>query len=141
MRIMVDTNVLFSAILFPQGRAAEALSHCIRKHELVICSYVLDELKRVVRKKFPSRLSDLDTFFEKLSFELVYTPEHIEKALFPIRDPKDYPILYTAVIENVDVLLSGDDDFSDTGLTHPEIVTPAEFLKRFSRSGEEIENR
>ncbi len=131
MRIMVDTNVLFSAILFPQGRAAEALSHCIREHELVICSYVLDELKRVVRKKFPSRLSDLDTFFEKLSFELVYTPEHIEKALFSIRDPKDYPILYTAVIENVDVLLSGDDDFSDTGLTHPEIVTPAEFLKRF----------
>lgn len=131
MRIMVDTNVLFSAILFPQGRAAKALSHCIRKHELVICSYVLDELKRVVRKKFPSRLSELDTFFEKLSFELVYTPEHIEKALFPIRDPKDYPILYTAVIENVDVLLSGDDDFSDTGLTHPEIVTPAEFLKRF----------
>lgn len=85
---MVDTNVLFSAILFPQGRAAEALSHCIRKHELVICSYVLDELKRVVRKKFPSRLSELDTFFEKLSFELVYTPEHIEKALFPSAIPK-----------------------------------------------------
>lgn len=131
MRIMVDTNVLFSAILFPQGRAADALSHCIQEHELVICSYVLRELKRVVQKKFPSRLSDLDTFFEKLSFELVYTPEYIEPDRFSIRDPKDYPILYTAVIENVDILISGDNDFADTELTHPEIVTPAEFLKRF----------
>lgn len=40
-------------------------------------------------------------------------------------------IMVDTAIENIDVLLSGDNDFSDTELTHPEIVTPAEFLKRF----------
>ncbi len=131
MRVMVDTNVLFSAILFPNGRAAKALEHCLFAHELVIPSYVISELKDVVARKCPDKLGAIEVFLEKLSFDLVYTPERIKQGEFYIRDPKDYPILYTAVIENVDLIMSGDEDFKDTDLTHPEIVTPAEFLERY----------
>ena len=131
MKVMVDTNVLFSAILFPNGQAAKAFTHCLLNHELVISTYVINELKRVVAKKYPQNLPAIDAFLEKLSFDLVYTPEKIDKQLFTIRDPKDYPVLYTAIIENVDVLLSGDNDFKDTDISHPEIVTPKEFLEKF----------
>jgi predicted nucleic acid-binding protein len=62
---------------------------------------------------------------------LVYTPENIKEGLFEIRDKKDYPILYTAIVENVDVILTGDADFKATDISHPEIVTPTEFLERF----------
>ncbi len=130
MRILVDTNVLFSAILFPDGQAAKVLNKCF-EHELVIPLYVIDELKRVVNKKFPAHLVDIDRFFEKLSFVPVYTPENIPDNLFRIRDPKDYPILYTAIIENVDILISGDKDFKDTDIVHPEILSPAEFLNKY----------
>lgn len=131
MRVMIDTNVLFSAIIFPNGQAAKILYKCIIAHEIVIPSYVIEELKRVVHKKCPSKLHTIDLFLEKLSFDLVYTPDNIKKDLFQIRDPKDYPILYTAMIENVDVLLTGDGDFKNTDVTQPEILTPIEFYNRY----------
>lgn len=131
MRVMVDTNVLFSAIFFPNGKAAKALGHCLFAHEFVIPSYVISELKDVVKRKSPDKLGAIEAFLEKLSFDLVYTPEQIKEGEFYIRDPKDYPILYTAIIENVDLVVSGDEDFKDTDVTHPEIVTPAEFLARY----------
>ena len=131
MRVMVDTNILFSAIIFPKGQAAKAFTHCLLNHELVISTYVINELKQVIKKKKPEKLSAIDDFFEKLSFELAYTSDNIETELFSIRDPKDYPVLYTAIIENVDILISGDKDFKDTDVTHPEILTPQECLEKY----------
>lgn len=131
MRVMVDTNILFSTLLFPNGTVAKAMYKCIEQHELVIPSYVIDELKRVIAKKIPDRIPAIDKFLKNLSFDLVYTPDNIEEGKFYIRDPKDYPILYTAIIENVDVIISGDADFKDTDVTHPDIVTPAEFLNKY----------
>ncbi len=131
MRVMIDTNVLFSAILFPNGQAAKIIYKCLASHEIVIPSYVIEELKRVVQKKSPLKLHAIDLFLEKFSFNLVYTPENIKEGLFRIRDPKDYPILYTAIIENVDVIISGDEDFKDTDVTHPEILTPSEFYNQY----------
>ena len=131
MRVMVDTNILFSAIIFPKGQAANAFTHCLLNHELVISTYVINELKQVIMRKKPELIPHIDAFLEKLSFELAYTPDNIEAGLFSIRDPKDYPVLYTAIIENVDVLISGDKDFKDTDVTHPEILTPQEFLEKY----------
>ena len=66
-----------------------------------------------------------------MSFEYVYTPDEIDQELFEIRDVKDYPVLFTAIIEDVDVLITGDKDFSDIVIENPEIVTPAEFVERY----------
>ena len=44
---------------------------------------------------------------------------------------KDYPVLYTAIIDDIDILVTGDKDFSDIGVERPEIMTPAEFMERF----------
>ncbi len=54
-----------------------------------------------------------------MSNEYVYTPEDFEKDWFEIRDVKDYPVLYTAMIEDIDVLITGDKDFSDVGVDRP----------------------
>ncbi len=131
MRVLIDTNVLFSAILFPDGQTAKAFEKCLTFHEIVIPSYVIEELKRVVEKKLPHRLKDIDNFLKSLTFECAYTPESPKENLFYIRDPKDYPVLYTAIIENVDILLTGDTDFKDTEIERPEILTPKEFLDKY----------
>ena len=115
----------------PRCKAAKALHKCLLLYELVIPSYVVDELKSVIRRKLPNRSKDIDLFLSKLSFDLVYTPSEIKEGLFKIHDKKDYPILYTAIIENVDVLISGDKDFTDTDVDHPEILTPVEFTERY----------
>lgn len=134
MRIMLDTNVLISALLFP-GSKMDAMMNCIfTQHQLVLSSYVVDELKRVVRKKFPNKEPAINKLLMMMSFEYVYTSNDMESGLFDIRDGKDYPVLYTAIIEDVDILVTGDKDFSDIDVERPEIMTPAEFMERFIQS-------
>lgn len=67
----------------------------------------------------------------KMNYEYVYTPEILDETLFEIRDVKDYPVLYTAILEDVDILVTGDSDFKDVDVDTPEILTPAEFVERY----------
>ena len=46
-----------------------------------------------------------------------------------IRDVMDRPILRAALNANADVLLTGDKDFLESGLSHPRIMTATEFLQ------------
>lgn len=45
-----------------------------------------------------------------------------------IRDLADRPILRAAKAAGADVLLTGDKDFLESGVTDPRIMTAAEFL-------------
>lgn len=131
MRVMLDTNVIISALLFPSAKMNAMMQCVLMKHRLVLSSYVVDELKRVVRRKFPQKEAVIDKLLTMLSFEYAYTPEKVEDGLFYIRDIKDYPVLYTAILEDVDVLVTGDRDFADIDIEKPEIMTPTEFIEKF----------
>lgn len=131
MRIMIDTNILVSALIFP-GRAMDALMEKITtEHRLVLSSYVLDELFEVVNRKFPAKADAVDLLLCQLPYELVYTPKHMKTDLFSLRDDDDYPVLYSAVAEDVDIFVTGDRDFEDVDMERPEILTPAEFLEKY----------
>ena len=69
------------------------MNYIFTHHQLVLSSYVVDELKSVVRRKFPSKEIAINKLLMMMSFEYVYTPETIESGLFDIRDVKDYPVL------------------------------------------------
>lgn len=132
MRIMIDTNILISAILFPTPRMDELMRIATQKHKLILSTFVMDELTQVVARKFKGREKTIDDFLTKFSYELVYTPKKIVQGFVKIRDEKDYPVLYTAIIENADILISGDKDFSDIDIEKPEILTPAQFLDKYA---------
>jgi len=101
-------------------------------HTIVLPTYVVDELKRVTKEKFSDRYYLLEIFFRELPFELVYTPEKIDKTKYPdIRDEKDLPILASAIIEDVDILISNDEDFAPLDMEHPEILTPKAFVEKY----------
>ena len=131
MRIMLDTNVLISALLFPGEKMDAMMNYIFTHHQLVLSSYVVDELKSVVKRKFPGKEIATNKLLMMMSFEYVYTPSEIEGGLFDIRDVKDYPVLYTAMMEDVDVLITGDKDFSGIDIEKPEIMSPAQFIERF----------
>lgn len=61
----------------------------------------------------------------------MYTPKMISQPIVQIRDIKDYPVIYTAIMEEVDVLITGDKDFEDLGLEIPEILTPKAFIEKY----------
>lgn len=98
---------------------------------MVLSSYIVEELKDVVKRKFPDKVGVVDTLLAKMNYEYVYTPDKLDDTLFEIRDIKDYPVLYTAIFEEVDILVTGDDDFSDVEIAMPQILTPAEFVEKY----------
>ena len=128
---MLDTNVLISMVFFPGKRFTRLIEHITREHTLVLSSFVVDELVAVAEKKFPSRKDAIDRFLSRLAYELVYTPHKMQGGLFDIRDMDDYPVLYTAIVENVDVLITGDKDFADVSVEKPEILSPSTFIARY----------
>lgn len=101
------------------------------EHQLVLSSYIVEELKEVVKRKFPSKIRIVDILLAQMNYEYVYTPDILDETLFEIRDIKDYPVLYTAILEDVDILVTGDSDFSDVSVEKPEILTPTEFAERY----------
>ena len=131
MRIMVDTNVLISLLVFSSKKMNQMMECIFMEHQLVLSSYIVEELKDVVRRKFASKVGVVDTLLAKMNYEYVYTPDMLDATLFVIRDVKDYPVLYTAILEDVDILVTGDSDFGDVDVDKPEILKPAEFVERY----------
>jgi putative PIN family toxin of toxin-antitoxin system len=132
MRVTIDTNVFVSIVVFGSKSLGKMLSDICENHTLVLSSYVIDELSRVIKTKFPGKLAAMDNILFNMSYESEYTPHKLpEHRLFKIRDAKDEKVLYSAITADVDVLITGDKDFFDLGLAHPEIMTPAEFIERF----------
>ena len=79
MRIMLDTNVLISALLFPGTKMDAMMNYIFTNHQLVLSSYVVDELKNVVRRKFPGKEMIINKLLMMMSFEYVYTPGSMER--------------------------------------------------------------
>ena len=128
---MLDTNVLISLIFFPSQRFMQMAIAITQEHTLVLSSFVVDELKAVAERKFPARKEAIDRFLAAFGYELVYTPNKMQGDLFSIRDVNDYPVLYSAIMENVDVLITGDKDFAEVAVDKPEILTPAAFIEKY----------
>ena len=130
MRIMIDTNVLLSALVFKSAKMANLIEYIADKHTLVLCSYVIEEANAVITKKSSTYKAVLDAFLLKMSFEMAYTPTDMSTAP-EIRDEKDKPVLLSAITADVDVLITGDKDFTGIDIDRPEILTPTEFLDKY----------
>ena len=126
MRILVDTNILFSALLFPGSIPAKALLHIAENHEIVLCDQNLSEFRNILERKAPQYLADAEVFIAELAYELIPAVDHAEKL---IRDAKDQPILNAAVLYDVDMILTGDKDFLSLNLERPQCVTATEYLE------------
>lgn len=133
MKILIDTNILISAALFPESVPARAYMKAVTlPHYAVVCDYSMDEMRRVFNRKFSHKIHDFESFVSELmlSVKLISTPpdeQQVEEEVV-IRDVKDRPILRAAILEDVDIILTGDKDFLESGIEHPQMVTSAEFL-------------
>jgi putative PIN family toxin of toxin-antitoxin system len=60
VKVVFDTNVLVSALVFPGGRGEEALSRIIaERDELILSKPILDELLAVLARKFSRDAEEL----------------------------------------------------------------------------------
>ena len=131
MKILIDTNVLVSAALNPNGVPAAAYKKAASyPNRGMICEQNLDELKRIFQQKFPKKLAALEAFLDtaRTTLELVPVPKEEMALEAAIRDIDDRPILRAAVKAGADILLTGDKDFLSSDITHPAMMSPGEFI-------------
>ncbi len=135
MRIMIDTNVLLSAVVFPNPKMTSLIEKVTTEHSLVLCSHIIEEMHDVINRKFQDKKEFLDKFLSKLTYDFVYTPTDINHKNYPeIRDKDDLPILVSALAESVDLIITGDEDFFDikgASVELPIIMTPRKFMEEF----------
>ena len=136
MRVVLDTNVLVSALLSSAGPPGQLLSAVKRGDlALVTSEYQLDELREVLgREKLrryirPDEARDLIDNLETTGSLVRELPEC---DLSP--DPADNPIPATAIAGNADLIVSGDKaDMLALGHADDiEIVDPTKALARLS---------
>lgn len=137
MRIVIDTNVLVSA-LFWKGTPHTLLSQVrLGDFELVMSHVLFEELTEVIaRPKFTSILQRTTRTHQQILSELHVLAEMISAPPLPhtvCRDPDDDAVLACALAARADLIVSGDDDL----LTLKEfqqipIVTASEAIQRLA---------
>ncbi|NBJ94991.1 putative toxin-antitoxin system toxin component, PIN family [Parablautia muri] len=126
MWILVDTNILFSALVFPQSKPAKTMFYVAEHYEMVLCDRNIMELRDILQRKAPDFLPDAEVLLAEMSYELIPAVDHAEKL---IRNAKDQPILNAAIVSGVDIILTGDKDFLSLEMEHPKCMTATQFLE------------
>ena len=110
MRIVLDTNIFISALISGDGYPGQLLAAVKRERITLVTSiYQIDELRDVLSRERlkpyirPAEAEDLVYHLEAVGMVTGKLPE---MSLSP--DPKDNPILATAVAGEADLLVSGD---------------------------------
>ncbi|MDR1421631.1 MAG: PIN domain-containing protein [Coriobacteriales bacterium] len=124
---MIDTNVFMSALMFPSSTPSGAMQLVMERHELVLCDYIVNELRNKIGLKRPDLVPALNELLDTMPYENVSGTGDPTPA---IKDPKDAPILDAAIAGNVGVVISGDKHFKSLSLTKPRVNSPADFLKK-----------
>ena len=130
MRVVVDTNVVVSALLFGASVPGRAFVRVLDRGTVLASRSFVRELDDVLRRaKFDHYLSreDRDRFLEALirESELVDISETVKAC----RDPEDDRILELAVNGHADFLVTGDADLlAMNPFRGTRIVTPVDFL-------------
>ena len=107
MKVVFDTNILVSALVFPGGRADAALRRIVEEQDqLIISKAILAELLRVLGSKFSRHSEELAHVAVFLS-ELALTVKP-RRRLRVVKDEPDNRILECALTGRAEVIVTGD---------------------------------
>ncbi len=132
MRIMVDSSTLISGIVFDGGERNLLRRIWQHEHTIVLCKYILMEVDRVIKSKFPGGGKTLETLLSTLKTEVLPLPsaEEVKKHQDKIRDKYDAPVLAAAILAKPDLFVTGDKDFfTDPVKSVVKVVTTREALE------------
>jgi uncharacterized protein len=131
MRIVVDTNVLISAVL-KKGSVPSLAVRLAAKHSLLKSIETEQELRRVIEK--PYLQSHMDQSIVAWLDELFAAAQRVDivQRIEACRDVMDNKFLELALNGRADILVSGDRDLlSMINFEGIPIITPAVFIKAF----------
>jgi len=135
MRVLLDTNVLISALISMDGKPSELLYLLLAKNQVLILSgAIVEEFARVAADKRIRRYvksEDVAAFLKILFAKGVFVRV---KSKFKVLGNADDDILGTAYDGHADLIVSGDKHLLQLGeFKSIKITTVSEALKEISR--------
>ncbi len=130
IRVVLDTNVLVSAALFPASPPGQVLHYVGERGSLLISNHTGLELRQVILRPRFQRYSDLAKRREFIASVLrVAEPVNATHSIAACRDPKDDKFLELALSGHATHIITGDQDLLDLHPFHGiPILNPAAFL-------------
>ena len=107
MKVVFDTNIFVSALVFPGGRGEAALQRILEeKDELVLSKPIIDELLGILGRKFARDAEEIAHVAVFLSEQgLIVKPR---QRLHVVKDEPDNRILECALAGRADAIVTGD---------------------------------
>jgi len=131
LKIVLDTNVLIFGLLSPFGNPADIL-RLVLSNQIQLCvdARILAEYREVLcRPKFQfdkSRIEILQDYIRIIGEPIISAPLPDSSP-----DPGDVPLLEVAVSGGVTYLVTGNVSHFPAKYGPVQIVTPAEFMKKY----------
>jgi putative PIN family toxin of toxin-antitoxin system len=129
MRVLLDTNVLVSAVA-TRGLCADVFREVLTSHELIVSDSLLKEVKKVLHQKFKVPSSLISEFLNLLKQDTIF----IKPSWLPevtIKDKADLIIIASALSGSADLLVTGDKELLNLGsVENLEIVSPRVFWEK-----------
>lgn len=140
LRVVFDTNVVLSALVFTGGRLDWLRGHWQLEEAVPLVSrYTTDELRRILA--YPRFKLTIEQQIDLLADYLPFCERVVPAENFPIccRDPKDQPFLDLAKSGKADVLATGGEDLlALAGQTTFVIESPEEYRRRISGAAQKL---
>jgi putative PIN family toxin of toxin-antitoxin system len=136
-RLVLDTNVVISAVLSPLGKPYACLRWALDNATLMVSRELLEELEtRLARPKFDRYLDASKRRAVVADLALSAVQVELRGTVKVCRDPDDDKVLEIAVVGRADCLVTGDQDLLmlDPFQGIP-ILTPAGFLAIVAQQG------
>ena len=126
MRILLDTNVVFSA-LAARGLAQAVFELCLEKHTIIISERILSELSAHLQNKLKMPEEKVRLIIDYLK-ESCFLGQEAPVKKSACRDEEDLHILGLAEKMQVNFIITGDRDLLVLkNFRQTSIVTPREF--------------
>ena len=107
MKVVFDTNILVSALVFPGGRGEAALQRIIEERdELILSKPILDELLGILARKFSRNQEELARVAVFLSSVATIVRPRLKLAV--VRDEPDNRVLECALAGRAGAIVTGD---------------------------------
>ncbi|MBG1239977.1 putative toxin-antitoxin system toxin component, PIN family [Nostoc sp. NZL] len=130
--ILIDTNVLLSAALSPNGTARKALDKVYKEFKIAQSDETYQELNiRIYKRKFDKYISDEDRQYFLDIVKKYNQFIEIKSQINTCRDPEDNKFLELAKDANADFLITGDQDLLSLKTLaeyQNQIITPRDFI-------------
>ena len=126
LRLVLDTNVIVSALLFDGIPEKVVLETLIGKAKSITSPFIIEEVSRILGTKFGTKSEDIQRLQKLLATSEI---QYFQPFLTVVKDDPDNRILETAIRGKADCIITGDKLLLKLGSYRGiKIVKPADFL-------------